>query len=47
MLIANFLEYTHWSPCWVYNIHILTSLVKPFHLNIINLAKHYEEDKHK
>jgi len=22
-------------------------LVKPFHLDIINLTKHYEEDKHK
>jgi len=47
MLIANFLGYKHWNACWVYNIHILTPLVKPFHLDIINLTKHYEEDKHK
>jgi hypothetical protein len=47
MLIANFLEYKHWSPCWVYIILILTPLVKPFHLDIINLAKYYEEEKHK
>ena len=26
---------------------ILTPLVKPFHLDIINLAKHNEEEKHK
>ena len=45
MLITNFLGYKHWSPCWVYIIHILTPLVKPFHLDIINLAKHNEEDK--
>jgi hypothetical protein len=46
MLIANFLGYKHWSSCWAYIIPILTSLVKPFHLDIINLAKHYEEEKH-
>jgi hypothetical protein len=47
MLIENFLGYKHWSPCWVYIIHILTPLEKPFHLDIINLAKHYEEEEHK
>jgi hypothetical protein len=26
---------------------ILTPLVKPFHLEIINLAKHNEEEEHK
>jgi hypothetical protein len=46
MLIANFLIYKYWSPCWVYNIPILTPLEKPFHLDIINLAKNYEEEKH-
>jgi hypothetical protein len=47
MLIANCLGYKHWSPYWVYIILILTPLVKPFHLDIINLARHYEEEKHK
>jgi hypothetical protein len=47
MLIASCLVYNHWSPYWVYIILILTSLVKPFHLYIINLAKHNEEEKHK
>jgi hypothetical protein len=47
MLIANLLGYKHWSPCWVYIIHILTPLVKPFHLDIINLAKHNEEEERK
>ena len=47
MLITNFLGYKHWSPCWVYNISILTPLDKLFHLNIINLAKHNEEEEHK
>jgi hypothetical protein len=46
MLIGNFLGYKHWSPCWVYIIFILTLLVKPFYLDIINLAKHYEEEKY-
>ena len=27
--------------------YTLTPLVKPFHLDIINLAKHNEEEKHK
>jgi mitochondrial fission protein ELM1 len=45
MLIANFLGYKHWSSCWVYIIHILTPLEKPFHLDIINLAKHNEEEE--
>jgi hypothetical protein len=47
MLIANFIGYKHWSPYWVYIIPILTPLVKPFHLDIINLAKHNEEEEHK
>jgi mitochondrial fission protein ELM1 len=47
MLIANFLKYKHRSPCWVYIIHILTPLVKPFQFDIINLAKHNEEEEHK
>jgi hypothetical protein len=47
MLIANFLGYKHWSPCWVYIIHILTLLEKPFHLDIINLAEHSYDEKHK
>ena len=47
MLRINFIGYKHWSPYWVYIILILTPLVKPFHLHIINLAKHYEEEKHK
>ena len=47
MLIINFLGYKHWSLCWVYIIPILTSLVKPFQLDIINLTKHNEEEKHK
>ena len=47
MLITNFLGYKHWNSCWVYIIHILTTLVKHFHLDIINLAKHNEEEKHK
>jgi len=46
MLIANFLGYKHWSSCWVYIIH-LTLLVKPFHLDIINLTKHNKEEKYK
>jgi hypothetical protein len=44
MLITNFLGYKHWSAYWVYIIHILTSLVKPFHLN---LARHNEEEEHR
>jgi len=47
MLIANFLGYKHWSSCWVYIIHNLTLLVKPFHLDIINLTKHNKEEKNK
>jgi hypothetical protein len=47
MLIASCYGYNHWSPYWVYIILILTLLVKPFHLDILNLAKHYEEEKHK
>jgi len=47
MLITNFLGYKHWSPYWVYIIHILTPLVKPLHLDNINLTRHYEEEKHK
>jgi hypothetical protein len=47
MLIANFLGYKHWSPCWVYIILISTPLVKPFHLDMIILAKHNEEEEHK
>jgi hypothetical protein len=47
MLITNFLGYKHWSPRLVYIIPILTSLMKPFHLDIINLAKRCEEEKHK
>ena len=47
MLIASGLGYKHWSQYWVYIILILTPLVKPFHLDIINLAKHNEEEKHK
>jgi hypothetical protein len=47
MLIANFLWYKHWSPCWVYIILILTPLVKPLHLDIIKLARHNEEEEHK
>jgi len=47
MLMASVLRYKHWSSCWVYIMPILTPLVKPFHLDIINLAKHYEEEKHK
>jgi hypothetical protein len=42
MLITNFLGYKHWSPRWVYTIPILTPLVKPFQLDIINLDKHCE-----
>jgi hypothetical protein len=26
--------------------YILTTLVKPFHIDKLNLAKHYEEEKH-
>ena len=44
MLITNFLGCKHWSLYWVYIIHILTPLVKPFHIDIIKLAKHYEEE---
>jgi hypothetical protein len=48
MLIASCLGYNHWSPYWVYIIFIiLTPLMKPFYLDIINLAKHNEEEKHK
>jgi len=47
MLITNFLGYKLWSPCWVYIIPILTPFVKPFQIDIINLAKHCEEKKHK
>jgi hypothetical protein len=47
MLIASCLRYNHWSSYWVCIILILTLLVKPFHLDIINLAKHNEEEKHK
>jgi len=47
MLIANFFRCKQWSPYWVYIIHILTPLVKPFHLDILNIAKHYEEEKYK
>jgi len=47
MLMASVLRYKHWSSCWVYIMSILTPLVKPFHLDIINLAKYYEEEKHK
>jgi len=47
MLIASCLGYNHWSPYWVYIILILTSLVKPFHVDIINLVKHNEEEKYK
>ena len=47
MLITNFIGYKHWSLYWVYIILILTPLLKPFHLDIMNLAKHNEEDKHK
>jgi hypothetical protein len=39
MVITNFLGYKHWSPYWVYIIPILTSLVKPFHLDKINFDK--------
>ena len=31
----------------LYYIYILTPLVKPFHIDIINLAKYKEEGKHK
>jgi len=47
MLIASCLGYNHWSLHWVYIILILTLLVKPFHLDLINLAKYNEEEKHK
>jgi hypothetical protein len=47
MLIVGCLGYNHWSPYWVYIILILTPLMKPFHLDIINLTKHIEEEKHK
>jgi hypothetical protein len=47
MLITNFFGYKHWSQCWVYITPILTPLVKPFHIDTINLAKHCEEEKHK
>ena len=46
MLIASCLGYKHWNLYWVYIIPIITPLVKPFHIDIINLAKHNEEDKH-
>jgi hypothetical protein len=47
MLIANFLGCKYSSPYWVYIIHILTPIVKPFHFDVLNLAKHYEEEKYK
>jgi hypothetical protein len=47
MLIASCLGFNHWSPYWVCIVFILTSLVKPFHVDIINLAKHNEEEKYK
>jgi len=47
MVIANFLGYKHWNPCWVYIMLIVTLLMKPFHLDIINLAKHNEEEEYK
>ena len=47
MLIASVLRYKHSSPCWVYIILTLTPLVKPFHLHMINLAKHNKEEEHK
>jgi len=47
MLISNFLRYKHLNPYWVYIILILTLLVKPFHIDMINLAKHYEKEEHK
>jgi hypothetical protein len=47
MLIANCLGFKHWSPCWVHIIHILTPLVKPCHLDIINLARYNKEEEHK
>jgi len=47
MLITNFLGYKHWSPYWVYIMLILTPSMKSFHLDIINLAKHNEEEEHK
>jgi hypothetical protein len=47
MLIASFLGYKHWSLYWIYIILILTPLMKPFHLDIINLTKHNEEEEHK
>ena len=45
MLISKFFGYKHLSPYWVYIILILTPLVKPFHLDMINLAKHYEKEE--
>ena len=42
MLIASCLGYNHWSPYWVYIILIVTPLVKPFHLYIMNLTEYYE-----
>jgi len=47
MLIANYLGFKHWSPCWVYIILILTLLVKPCHLDIINLVRHNKEEEYK
>jgi hypothetical protein len=46
MLITNFLGYKYWNSCWVYIILIITSLVKPFHLDKINLARYNEEEEH-
>ena len=47
MLIASCLGYKHWSPYWVYIILILTPLMKPFHLDIMNLARHNEKEKYR
>jgi hypothetical protein len=29
------------------SLYYITPLVKPFHIDIINLARHYEEEEHK
>jgi len=47
MLTGSCLGYKHWSSYWVYIILILTPLLKPFHLDIMNLAKHNKEKKHR
>jgi hypothetical protein len=47
MSITNFLGYKYWSPCWVYIILIITPLVKPFHIDIINLASFFFFDNHR